>query len=72
MPAAIWIKGKKRIKGVWSYSWNKDAFIINIFKRCPISGQAIEFRIHGDTPEFNGWKLEKKDANVNTEKGISV
>ena len=29
-------------------------------------GQSIEFQIAGDTPEFNGWKLEKKDADVDT------
>lgn len=61
MPSATWVKGKKKIKGYWTYSKFKNVFYINIFKKCPITGQSINLEIKGDTPEFNGWCLDKQE-----------
>ena len=61
--AGKWRKGKKTIKGRWFYHRAADRFMIEVFKKDSITGDKIQrFNICGDTPEWNGWKLERADG----------
>ncbi len=54
---AVWKKGKKTIKGRWMYIWHRNVFLIRLDSVDEITGQGREIEVHGDDPEFNGWKL---------------
>jgi hypothetical protein len=57
MRRAIWLKGKKKIAGCWSYNWASDSFYILLDSIDRITGQQREVRVSGDKPEWNGWEL---------------
>ena len=58
MNDATWRKGKKTIKGRWSYHWASDTFLIALSGKDPETGLRRQpFQVHGDSPEFCGWKL---------------
>jgi len=54
---AIWTKDGQTITGAWTYCRAGDYFAIQLDAIDPVSGRPQTFRVHGDHPEFNGWKL---------------
>jgi len=54
---ATWSKGKKVLRGRWYYYLPSNIFLIEIDKR----DITQLFRVCGDTPEWNGWKLVKDE-----------
>lgn len=54
---ASWKKGKKIITGIWRWNWASQRFIIQLDKKCKISGNTIIIETSGEHPNFNGWKL---------------
>jgi hypothetical protein len=55
---AIWINGKKKIKGRWIYNWCADKFCIILDSKDPITGQNRRIETYNDVPEWGKWKLE--------------
>ena len=53
---ATWTRRDKRIQGSWMYNWAGDFFIVEYGR------QKRRIRVYGDTPEWGGWKLERKRA----------
>jgi hypothetical protein len=51
---ATWVRKDKRIHGSWTYNWAGDFFIVEYGR------QERRIRVFGDTPEWDGWKLERK------------
>ncbi len=60
MTKATWRKGKRRITGSWTYNWSADKFHIYLNSVDDITGEKRTITVHGDTPEFYGWKLVQK------------
>ncbi len=57
----VWKKGRKKLTGKWQYNWAADCFWIRIDGKDPGTGLTRDwFQVHGDHPEFNGWKLQKE------------
>ncbi len=57
---AVWKKGEKTIRGAWSYHWASDSYLIRLKGRDPVTGlQRPPFVVHGEEPEFSGWRLVK-------------
>lgn len=57
---ATWEKDGKRITGTWSYYRPGDVFTVSLDTLDPVTGRRREFLVHGDHPNFNGWKLVKE------------
>lgn len=63
MQDAIWIKGKRKITGSWTYNWAQDPFYVYLDSRDPITGIKRTIPIKGDKPEWGGWKIIEKKSN---------
>ena len=51
---ATWVREDRRIYGSYTYNWAGDFFIVEYGQ------QKRRIRVYGDTPEWDGWKLEAK------------
>lgn len=60
----IWKKGNKKVTGGYSYNWAGDYFNITLDSKDVITGRIREFRIYGEEPNFNGFKLIEKDGKI--------
>ena len=63
MRKAVWKKGNKKLTGSWYYNWAGDYFhiILDIEgKTGSINNKfaSYNFKVYGEHPEFNGWKLQ--------------
>jgi hypothetical protein len=59
---ATWKKGKRVIKGRWTYNPTSDIFAIEVDVKNTITGESQQrFTVHDDTPEWYGWKLQRKE-----------
>ena len=47
-----WIRNSKQVHGRWTYYWPGNFFLV-VYGR-----EKRKRKIYGDTPEWNGWKLE--------------
>ena len=56
-----WKKGNQYVTGTWSYNWAADVFFITLEEPDPVSGRQYTFKVYGDHPEFNGFKLMQRD-----------
>jgi hypothetical protein len=61
MKRGVWKKGKKLLRGWYSYNWGADRFCIVLERRDPVTGQERRILVGGDEPEWNGWKLLEKE-----------
>ncbi len=60
MKPGVWTKGKRTIKGFWDYNWAANNFQVVINVRDALSGaKSRSFTVYDDTPEWNGWKLQR-------------
>jgi hypothetical protein len=59
---AVWEKDGKELTGRWFYDWAADKFHVSLDAQP--KGEAgfrnLDFCVHGDSPEFSGWKLVRK------------
>lgn len=55
----VWVKGKKTITGHWRYNWAADSFTICLDQKDSTTGRPKMIVTRNDTPEFNGWKLQR-------------
>lgn len=56
-----WQKGKVKVTGGYSYNWAGDYFNITLDKKDELTGRIREFRVYGDEPNFNGFKIIKEE-----------
>jgi hypothetical protein len=60
MREAVWTKGKRTVKGRYSYNRAGDFFYVEVDMKDPLTGSNHRsFTVYDDTPEWNGWKLQR-------------
>jgi len=60
----VWSKGAKKLTGHWEYNWPADRFDVVLDSRDRVTGETRRFSVYGETPEWNGWELERKPSMV--------
>ena len=65
MREATWKKGKRTIKGWYSYNYAANSFNITVRVRDTLTGDSErDLIVYGDTPEWNGWKLQRPNGSA--------
>lgn len=60
MEEAVWINGKRTVKGRWKYYRPGDFFTIELDQRDRTTGARTKtFRVYGEAPEWGNWKRVK-------------
>ena len=74
MKRGTWVKGKKSLTGYWDYNWAAQRFHVCIELRRPdyISGESERcFDVYDDKPNFNGWVLQRTQAEPKSEAAVA-
>lgn len=58
----VWVRGKRKITGVWHWDRHRNCCMILLDSVDPVTGKKRHVEVHGDKPEFNGWKLEENNG----------
>ncbi len=62
---AVWKKGKRIIEGWYSYNRAAENFSIVVKIRDTLTGESERrFTVYDDTPEWNGWKLQRPSSSA--------
>lgn len=64
MTRDVWVNGKRRVTGHWTYHWAPDRFTITLDQKDRITGENKRLVVAGDKPEWGNWKL-LRDASAN-------
>jgi len=61
---ATWVNGNRKITGYYSYYRPADRFDIVLDSKDPITGRQRSLSVHGDEPEWGGWKLKRGSSRA--------